>query len=605
MSASPGHPAAPPEVAVGPVAPVPVTAAGLGLAGAAASQGREWTARSLGMGLLIGALLAVTNLYMGMKTGWWDSGSITATVLGFSGLAAYGRRRGVPYTPLENNLTQTAASAVGAMPASAGLLGALPALALLGTGVPGWGIAAWGLVLGVVGVLVAGLLRRRLLEQEALPFPTGIATAELISTLHAATPTEAQGTPAGRGRTLVGAGVVAMVLTWMRDSRGWLPGMVALPGRVGGVALESLTWGVGMSPMLLAVGMMTGLQLALSMLLGSGLAWGVLAPGLVDAGVVSGAGYEPLSSWLMWPGVGLMVGASVVSLVVQARDFLGAAKDLRSVGASRGGLPGWTVGVAVVACVLAVVLGGVLFGLGVPSMLLALVLLVPLCAVCARGAGQTDVSPVSQMGNLTQVVFGVVRPGELSPNVAAGSVVAGASAQVGVSLWSLKAGHLLGASASRQLAAQLVGVAVGAVVAVPAYLLLVNAYGLGTAVLPVPAAAQFRAVAEVSVRGLAGLPPHAGWGALVGCAVGAVLTLAAKGRAARWLPSPVAMGIGFITPAYFAVTLCLGAGLAALARKWSPKMTDAHVPSLGSGALVGESLMGLLIAATTALSRSA
>ncbi|NOK39466.1 peptide transporter, partial [Corallococcus exercitus] len=233
MSASSGHPAAPPEVAVGPVEPVPVTEAGLGLAAAAASQGREWTARSLGMGLLIGALLAVTNLYMGMKTGWWDSGSITATVLGFSGLAAYGRRRGVPYTPLENNLTQTAASAVGAMPASAGLLGALPALALLGTGVPGWGIAAWGLVLGVVGVLVAGLLRRRLLEQEALPFPTGIATAELISALHAATPTEAQGTSEGRGRTLVGAGVVAMVLTWMRDSRGWLPGMVALPGRVG------------------------------------------------------------------------------------------------------------------------------------------------------------------------------------------------------------------------------------------------------------------------------------------------------------------------------------------------------------------------------------
>ncbi|WP_404365534.1 OPT/YSL family transporter [Corallococcus coralloides] len=604
MSASSGHPAAPPEVAAGPEAPAAV-AAGMGLAGAPAPEGREWTARSLGMGLLIGALLAVTNLYMGMKTGWWDSGSITATVLGFSGLAAYGRRRGVPYTPLENNLTQTAASSVGAMPASAGLLGALPALAFLGMSVPGWGIAAWGVVLGVLGVLVAGLLRRRLLEQEALPFPTGIATAELISTLHAASPSEARDTPAGRGRTLVGAGLVAMALTWMRDARGWLPGMVALPGRVGGVGLDALTWGVGMSPMLLAVGMMTGLQLALSMLLGSGLAWGALAPGLLGTGVVAGAGYEPLSAWLMWPGVGLMLGAAVVSLAAQARDFLGAAKDLRSVGTSRGGLPRWSLGVAAAACVLAVVLGGVLFGLGVPSMLLALALLVPLCAVCARGAGQTDVSPVSQMGNLTQVVFGVVRPGELSPNVAAGSVVANASAQIGVSLWSLKAGHLLGASASRQLAAQLVGVAVGALVSVPAYLLLVDAYGLGTAVLPVPAAAQFRAVAEVSVRGLAGLPPYAGWGALVGCAVGALLTLAAKGRAARWLPSPVAMGIGFLTPAYFAVTLCVGAGLAALARRLSPRATDAHVPALGSGALVGESLMGLIIAATTALSRSA
>ncbi|RKH62910.1 OPT family oligopeptide transporter [Corallococcus interemptor] len=601
MSASSGHPAAAPQVAAAPEVPVPV-----GLTGAVAPEGLEWTVRSLGMGLLIGALLAITNLYMGLKTGLWDSGSITAAVLGFSALAPYGRRRGVPYTPLENNLTQTTAAAVGATPASAGLLAAIPALTLLGSVVPGWGIAAWGLVLGAVGVLVASLLRRRLVEQEALPFPTGIATAELISTLHAATPPdEARDTRAGRGRTLVVSGVVAMAITWMRDARAWLPGMVALPGRVGGVPLESVMWGVGLSPMLLSVGMMTGLPLALSMLLGAALAWGVLASWLVDTGLVSGAGFEPLSSWLMWPGVGLMVGGAVASLAAQARDFLGAAKDLRSVGVSRGGLPRWSLGVAAVACVLAVVLGGVLFGLGVPSMLLALALLVPLCAVCARSAGQADVSPVGQVGNLTQVVFGGVRPGELAPNVAAGSVVAGAAAQTGVSLWSLKAGYLLGASASRQLAAQLVGVAVGALVAVPAYLLLVNAYGVGTAVLPAPSAAQFRAVAEVSVRGLAGLPPYAGQAALVGFAVGALSTLAAKSRAARWLPSPVAMGIGFITPPYFAVTLCVGAGLAALARRWAPKTTDAHVPSLSSGALVGESLMGLFVAATAALSKPA
>lgn len=604
MSASSGQPAAPPEVAAGPEDSAPL-ATGVEPVEAAAPVGREWTARSLGMGLLIGALLAITNLYMGLKTGMWDSGSITAAVLGFSALAPYGRRRGVPYTPLENNLTQTTAAAVGAMPAAAGLLAAIPALAMLGTGVPGWGIVAWSLVLGAVGVLVAGLLRRRLVEQEALPFPSGIATAELISAMHSASPTEAQGARAGGGRTLLGAGAVVMLVSWVRDARGWLPGMVALPGRVGGVSLESLTWGVGMSPMLLAVGAMTGVQLALSMLLGSLLAWGAVALGLVGTGVVAGAGYESLGPWLMWPGVGLMVGGAVTSLAGQARDFLSAAKDLRSVGSSRGGMPRWSLWVAAVACVLAVVLGGVLFGLGVPSMLLALALLVPLCAVCARGAGQADVSPVGPVGNLTQVIFGVVRPAELAPNVAAGSVVAGAAAQTGVSLWSLKTGHLLGASASRQLAAQLVGVAVGALVAVPAYLLLVDAYGLGTAVLPMPQATQFRAVAEVSVRGLAGLPPYAGWGALVGCAVGALLTLASRGRAARWLPSPVAMGIGFITPAYFGVTLCVGAGLAAFARKRSPKVTDAHLPSLSSGALVGESLMGLILAATAALSRAA
>ncbi|MFP2911052.1 OPT/YSL family transporter, partial [Pyxidicoccus sp. 3LFB2] len=109
---------------------------------------RELTVRALAAGLLIGGLLAVTNVYMGLKTGWWESGAVTSAVLGFSTLATVSRRRGSPYTPLENNITQTAASSVGAMPAAAGLLGALPALTLLGISVPGWGVAAWSVALG-------------------------------------------------------------------------------------------------------------------------------------------------------------------------------------------------------------------------------------------------------------------------------------------------------------------------------------------------------------------------------------------------------------------------------------------------------------------------
>src|SRR5690606_10383058 len=119
----------------------------------------------------------------------------------------------------------------------------------------------------------------------------------------------------------------------------------------------------------------------------------------------------------------------------------------------------------------------------------------------------------------------------------AGSVVAGAVAQTGVSLWSLKAGHLLGASPARQLRAQLLGVLVGAAVSVPAYLLLVKAYGLGSEALPVPTAHQFRAVAELATLGLSGLPPHAAQAMAIGFAVGAVLTLAARGRLERFVPS--------------------------------------------------------------------
>ncbi|MCE9672230.1 OPT/YSL family transporter [Myxococcus stipitatus] len=538
-----------------------------------AAQSLELTARALGMGLVVGALLAVTNVYMGLKLGWWESGSVTAAVLGFGGLAAVARRRGSPYTVLENNLTQTAAVSVGAMPAAAGLLGALPALTLLGMQVPGVGVAVWSVALGGLGVLAAHLLRRRLLVDEALAFPTGITTAELITTLHAAGAEERS----GRGWWLSGAALVSAGLTLLRDVLRKLPGLVEAPGALGGVSAASLTWGVAWSPMLVAVGMMSGLRLGVSMLLGAAVAWGVLAPWLTGAGVVKGAGYEAWLEWLTWPGVGLLVGSALVSLLAQARDFLGAARDLGSLRGGEG-VPRWALWGGAGAGVVALGLGVELFGMSVAQGLLALVLLLPLCAVCARGAGQVDVSPVTQVGQLAQVTSGVLLPGAVAPNVASGGLVSGAAAQTGVSMWSLKTGHLLGASSTRMLVAQLVGVLAGSLVSVPAYLLLTRAYGLGSQALPAPFSHQFRAVAELAVRGVDGLPPHAALAGGVAVLVGAALALAERGRAERWLPSPVAMGIGFILPAYFAVTLCLGAGGAALARWATPEATERAVP---------------------------
>ncbi|NTX06222.1 MULTISPECIES: OPT family oligopeptide transporter [Myxococcus] len=553
---------------------------------------REGTARALGMGLVVGALLAVTNVSMGLKLGWWESGSVTAAVLGFGGLAAVSRRRGSPYTPLENNLTQVTAVSVGAMPAAAGLLGPLPALMLLGLDVPGVGVAVWSVALGVLGVLAAHLLRRRLMEEEALAFPTGITTAELITAMHASAPEENR----GRGVWLAVAAGVSAAITAVRDVLQKLPGMVAAPGSVGGVSTASLTWGLAWSPMLLAVGMMAGLHLGLSMLAGALVGWGVLAPWLLNTGAVKDATYDSLLGWLTWPGVGLLVGSAVVSLAAQARDFWGAAKDLGSLKRS-GTLPRWAWLCGGAAAVVTLALGVGLFGMSVPQVLLALVVLLPLCAVCARGAGQVDVSPVTQVGQLSQVAAGVLLPGAVAPNIAVGGVVSGAAAQTGVSMWALKAGHLLGASPRRMLGAQLVGVLAGSLVSVPAYLLLTRAYGLGSEALPAPFSHQFRAVAELAVKGLAGLPPNAALAGGVAAGVGALLTLLARGRAARWMPSPVAMGIGFILPAYFAVTLCLGGAMAAVARWRWPHATGRNVPALAAGAIAAESLVGVLIGA--------
>lgn len=562
------------------------------------ASGGEFTPRALVGGCIIGAMLAVSNVYMGLKTGWWESGSISAAVLGFSGLSALGRRSGKAPTAPESNLTQTTASAVGAMPAAAGLLGSLPALALMQISVPAWGVVAWGAALGVLGVLAAYLLRKRLLVDEALPFPTGVATAEVITAMHKS----ARAAQPGRARVLMGSGLASMVLTWLRDVTAWVPSLTPMPGRLAGLPASSFTWGIGWNPMLLAIGMMAGLSMGLSVLLGAVLAWGVIAPALVSSGTVDAAGgYEKFAEWLTWPGVGLMVGAAVVSLAAQARSLLGAVRDLRAIGTGGEGVGRWALGTGLVACALVLLLGQGVFGLPMGHTLVALALVLPLCAVCARGAGQTDIAPVGQMGQVAQVVSGTLFPGPAELNVAGGSVVAGAVAQTGVSLWSLKAGHLLGTKPERQLVAQLLGVLVGAAVGVPAYLLLMRTYGVGTQALPVPSAHQFRALAELSTQGFSGLPAHAARAAWTGFAVGAGLTLVARGRFARFVPSAAAMGIGFLVPAFYAVTIATGAVLVAIAGRVKPAETAQHSPALGAGAIAGESLMGLAIAGLVAL----
>src|SRR5579864_3300000 len=128
----------------------------------------EFTLRAVITGVALGAMLCIGNVYMGLKTGWWDSGNITATVLGFALLAPIARRMGRPYSLFENNITQTVAGSAAIMPAVLGLLGALPALELLGHHYSSLAIGAWGLSLGLFGVLLGIPLRQRFVISKPL-----------------------------------------------------------------------------------------------------------------------------------------------------------------------------------------------------------------------------------------------------------------------------------------------------------------------------------------------------------------------------------------------------------------------------------------------------
>jgi uncharacterized oligopeptide transporter (OPT) family protein len=527
----------------------------------------------------------VANLYMGLKTGFWDSGHITASVLAFA--LASGR-----LTRLENNTAQTAATAAGAVPAAAGLLGAVPALDLLGRSVPAWGIGLWGLALAVLGVAFGAALRRRLLEEEKLPFPTGVATAEVIELLHG-------GAQAAREHTrpLLQGGMAGLLLGWFRDGRpALLPSVLPVPGALSGVSMATLGIGVSTSPLLWGVGMVVGARVALSMLLGSALAWGVLGPWLVRGPLHVAATRGAIWDWLSWPGTALMVGAASVALVQQAGSVTGALRDLRSAGRERPGprLRGLLLGGA--AAIATVVLGRLVFGLSPLLTVLALVLSVVGASVCARAAGLTDISPLGPMGQATQAVVGGLAPGQPAINIAAGSVVAGGSTQTGILLWSLGAGRTLGATPRNQVAAAIAGSALGAAICAPAYALFVRAYGLGSSRLPAPTGIQWKTMGEVVARGLSALPAGALPAVIVAAATGMVLAALGSSRVGKWLPSAMAMGIGVLVPVDYSLSFVLGAFLVRGLRG-----LRGRGPVIGAGLIAGDSLVGVTVALLTAL----
>jgi OPT family oligopeptide transporter len=559
----------------------------------------EWTLRAVLAGCVLGAILAAANVYTGLKTGFIDGGSITAAVLAF----AWFRGAKRSYGALENNLTQTISGSAAVMSMVVGVAGPMPALALSGHVASSAVMLVWGLALGALGVAVALLLRGPLVVTEKLPFPTGIATAEVILAMVTA------GTRAlRRAHSLLWSALGAGVVGWLRDGPlGLLPQAWLLPGTVSGVPAATLSLGLSLSPLLLSTGLLIGLGAAGSMLLGSLVGWALLAPWLVAQRIVTEVAYQALLDWLVWPGVALMMSASLTAFVLEGPSIKRGLRDLSALlrrGRAEpveprrqwGKLLSWLA--PIVLCVGALLwVADTAFGLAPLTTLLALLLSLLLSGVCARSAGETDVAPVGAMGTVTQLAFG--GSGNVA-SIASGAIVSATASQTAQTLWAFKSGHRLGARVEAQLLGQLLGVLVGALVVVPTYDVVSRVYGIGTERMPAPGVLSWKATADAVQGGLSALPTHAASAALVAGLAGVALTLAGRTRSGRWLPSPIALGIGFLTPVSLCATVLVGALLLTLLRMKRPAWAEEHVSSLAGGAIAGESLFAVVLAALIA-----
>ncbi|MFO7734884.1 MAG: OPT family oligopeptide transporter, partial [bacterium] len=560
--------------------------------------------------------------------GWGFNMSITSALISYAFWQGSSKLFGTrSWGLLENNINQTTASSAAAI-SSAGLVAPIPALTMITGQTLSWPfLSLWVFSVATVGVTVAIGLRRQMLVVDKLPFPSGIATAETVKEMYA------KGAEAiARVKVLISMGVIAAslkILTMLFSiPRIGLPGSVSTrPGGllmekgINSISMKNLTFALDPSLMMIGVGALVGFKGALSMLVGAILSWYVIAPRVMELGWAAHGAIDPSVSWykntlhwLLWPGVAMMVTASLTSLAFSWRSMLSAItgknfnKNKKSEGSSDSDnteikedeVPRKVFKIALVLVLtLSVTLQVILFDISAITAVFGVFLTFFLAVVAARVSGETAVTPVGAMGKVTQLIFGVVDPGQPVSNLMAANVTGGAASQCADLLHDMKAGKLLGASPRLQCYAQFFGTIAGALAGSAAYLVLIPdpQNQLLTDEWPAPAVATWKAVAEVFMTGFDAMPEGSVTAMIIAGVVGILMAILAKtapGKYSFLILSPSAMGLGFVIPAYNSIGMFIGGVTGLLLTRYCKTWSSRFLTVAAAGLIAGESLTGIL-----------
>lgn len=578
----------------------------------------QLTLRAVLAGLLLSSVIVGMNLYLGLKIGWTVGGSLMAAILGFAFFQVI--RPAKKFGVLEANITQTTASGGGTIASAGGLVAPVPALFMLGYEVPVWGLFLWVAAVAYLGVMFAVPLRRQYVDIEKLRFPTGTAVANTIMAMYAKA-----GEAVAKARVLLYFGIFAFAYAlaafFVPDLEH--PRIAELVQNVFGVGLlvTLATWGfsIYVGPMLFGAGFLIGPRVGTSLLAGAVISWGIVGPLAKANGWAPGepvltqlhtgpGGDWTARGWILWSGVAIMVAEALTSLALSWRTFVRALKGTRSAIEAAGGtahkdenaIPNswWILGLGL-ASAATLVAAWIVFEIPVYISILAILLSAVLANVAVRSTGETDINPVGGMGKVTQLAFGGMS-GAASTNLMAAGITGAGASQSGDMMQDLKAGYLLGAAPRRQFQAQLAGIVVGVIAAVPMFYLFNNAYELGNPKeLGAPAAIAWKAVAQVMTQGLSVLPPKVGISVLIGLAFGILLPIVRKKypKSASFTPSGIALGIAFIVPPFYSITMWAGSMGLVLWRKVNRAGCERFVFAVACGLIAGEGLAGILKAA--------
>ena len=594
----------------------------------------ELTLRALVLGAAITLVFTAANVYLGLKVGLTFASTIPAAVISMAVLRAF--RDSTIY---ENNIVQTVASAAGTLSA---VIFVLPGLVMIGwwTGFPfveSFGVCAIG---GILGVMYSVPLRRALVSGSDLPYPEGVAAAEVLKVGTAAP--AAAGNRAGLLALLAGtvasSGFAAIVAT--RIFAGQLAGYFRVGNATTGI-------GFGLSLALVGAGQLIGLTVGLAILAGLVIAWGVATPVLTALHPVAGPAADVATA--VWSHQVRFIGAGAIGIaalwslgrlarpVAQGMASAIAASKRRRASGMQGepiterDLPIGVVFFISLCCLvpLAALLAHFLAGgklaplTGIATLAAVAYIVIAgffVAAACGYMAGLigSSNSPVSGLAILAVIGASLmlVAIAKATGTFATLELVAYALFVTAVllcvatisndNLQDLKTGQLVGATPWRQQVALIAGVIAGALVIPPILNLLNKGYGFAgapnlhgaAAPLPAPQATLISALAKGVIGGQIdwGL---IGTGALIGAAIVAFDELLRRTKKAS-LP-PLAVGLGIYLPASTTLPVVVGAIAGWIYNRWAATSSQSERAKqfgvlVASGLIVGESLFGVLLA---------
>ncbi|KAG2107547.1 OPT oligopeptide transporter protein-domain-containing protein [Suillus cothurnatus] len=617
------------------------------------SSQAEFTFKAVAIGLLIGCLLCFTNLYFGLQTGWISMMSLQSALIGF----LLSKMLPTPLSPQEIIVVQTTAVATGTvghtlilfvMPLAAGFVGILPALGLLEEEKDGsppirlsWLAAiGWSCSVAFFGVFLSPPIRKQVIIKEQLAFPSGTATAQLISVLHRMPPPDTtvrrrSGYRAIDTEDLTHPTAIANEPENHQEAaaeddfderevvqrEGWedllmsflasgamtlaayfFPIVFAIP-LFGKYLAREWLWSFTPSLSYVGQGIIMGFPTTLSMNLGMLVGWGILSPMSKHSGWASGPVGDMSTGargWILWISLAIMCADSLVSLLpvvyeyctklvawyrpTKPGDDAETHEDLEVETADRLVPTKWVIYGLIGSICFGTILVWMVFGNdGIKpwATLIGFMMGGLLSILGVRALGETDLNPVSGLGKISQLLFAWIQPGNVVANIIAGGVAEAGAQQA-------------------QFYGQLIGSSLSIIVSATAYTLYQRAYTIPGPSFPAPTAYVWLSLARLLRDGQ--LPQNSAsymvLFAIIFGVIAGVKVMAAQYNHpyTKWIPSGIAFAIGFLNTPSFSLARLIGGIIEYMYHKRVAKSggADIRLIVIASGFVLGEGVISVI-----------